>query len=165
MRRLEALRTTLLSLLVRATLLELGAYLETSAILSRTTPPSSPRFAVGENGLQYQLELISPPSSPRAAGSMVASTAQMNGKHEIVTGIKEVPVTQEREPAVYLEKTVKNSGIARANCCPTKDTPNGAHSPARSTFWRSAVFMAPALSIRPACLDNTTGHSGRAVSS
>ena len=57
---------------------------------------------------------------------MVSSTAQMNGKHEIVTSIKEVPVTQEREPAVYLEKTVKNPGIARANCCPTKDTPDGA---------------------------------------
>lgn len=83
---------------------------------------------------------------------MVASTAQMNGKHEIVTGIKEVPVTQEREPAVYLEKTVRNPGIARANCCPTKDTPNGADPSARSTFWRSAVFMAPALSFDQTCL-------------
>lgn len=58
---------------------------------------------------------------------MVASSSQMNGKHEIVTGIREVPVTQAREPAVYLEATVKNPGIARANCCPTKDTPDGAH--------------------------------------
>lgn len=64
---------------------------------------------------------------------MVASTAQMNGKHEIVTGIKEVPVTQERKPAVYLEQTVENPGIARANCCPTKDTPDGGDNPSNRT--------------------------------
>ena len=57
---------------------------------------------------------------------MVAQTNQMNGKHEIMTSIKEVPVTKQREPAVYLEKFVKNPGVARANCCPTKDRPDGA---------------------------------------
>jgi hypothetical protein len=58
---------------------------------------------------------------------MVAQTTQMNGKdHHIVTGIKEVPVTLARPPAVYLEKHVKNPGVARVNCCPTVDTPDGA---------------------------------------
>jgi hypothetical protein len=57
---------------------------------------------------------------------MVAQTTQMNGKdHHIVTGIKEVPVTLDRPPAVYLEKHVTNPGVARVNCCPTVDTPDG----------------------------------------
>ncbi len=57
---------------------------------------------------------------------MVAQTTQMNGKeHHIVTGIKEVPVTLARPPAIYLEKHVKNPGVARVNCCPTVDTPDG----------------------------------------
>ena len=56
---------------------------------------------------------------------MVTPTPQMNGKQEIVTSIKEVPITQQREPAVYLEKTVKNPGLPRANCCPTVDKPDG----------------------------------------
>lgn len=57
---------------------------------------------------------------------MVAQTTQMNGKDQhIVTGIKEVPVTLDRPPAVHLEKHVKNPGVARVNCCPTVDTPDG----------------------------------------
>ena len=57
---------------------------------------------------------------------MVAQTTQMNGKdHHIETGIKQVPVTLARPPAVYLEKHVKNPGVARVNCCPTVDTPDG----------------------------------------
>ena len=57
---------------------------------------------------------------------MVVQTTQMNGKDDhIVTGIKEVPVTLARPPAVYLEKHVKNPGVARVNCCPTVDTPDG----------------------------------------
>ncbi len=57
---------------------------------------------------------------------MVAQTTQMNGKDDhIVTGIKEVPVTLARPPAIYLEKHVKNPGVARVNCCPTVDTPDG----------------------------------------
>ena len=56
---------------------------------------------------------------------MVAQSNQLNGKHEITTSIKEVPVTQEREPAVYLEKFVKNPGVGRVNCCPSKDKPEG----------------------------------------
>ena len=81
---------------------------------------------------------------------MVASSAQMNGKHEIVTGIKEVPVTQEREPAVYLEKSVKNPGIARANCCPTKDKPEGAQSTTCSILWRLGLRRTFARLIRQA---------------
>lgn len=57
---------------------------------------------------------------------MVAQVTQMNGKGDhIVTGIREVPVTQERPPAVYLEKYVKNPGVSRANTAPSKDKPDG----------------------------------------
>ena len=89
---------------------------------------SAPRFAISEAGHQYQLELISPPPSPKASDANVASTLQMNGKHHIIKSIKEVPVTKEREPATYLENYVNNPGVARANCCPTKDTPAGEYS-------------------------------------
>ncbi len=56
---------------------------------------------------------------------MVAQTTQMNGKDHIVTGIKEVPVTLERPPAVYLEKHVKNPGVSRAHSAASKDKPEG----------------------------------------
>ncbi|DBA86838.1 hypothetical protein WJX79_007684 [Trebouxia sp. C0005] len=65
---------------------------------------------------------------------MVAQTTQMNGKDQhIVTGIKEVPVTLDRPPAVHLEKHVKNPGVARVNCCPTVDTPDGGDNPSNRT--------------------------------
>lgn len=64
---------------------------------------------------------------------MVAPAAQMNGKQEIVTSIREVPITQQREPAVYLEKKVKNPGLPRANCCPTVDIPDGGDNPSQRT--------------------------------
>lgn len=64
----------------------------------------------------------------------------MNGKADhIVTGIKEVPVTMERPPAEYLEQRVKNPGVARANCAPTMDTPDGGDNPSNRTVLQQHV--------------------------
>lgn len=64
----------------------------------------------------------------------------MNGKGDhIVTGIREVPVTQERPPAVYLEKYVKNPGVSRANTAPSKDKPDGGDSPSNRTVLQQHV--------------------------
>ena len=51
---------------------------------------------------------------------------QMNGGSAvIVTGIKEVPITQERPPALDLDNFVKNPGVARVNVAPSKEKPEG----------------------------------------
>lgn len=57
----------------------------------------------------------------------------MNGKDHIVTGIKEVPVTLERPPAVYVEKHIQNPGIARAYAAPSIDKPEGSEGPTNRT--------------------------------
>lgn len=54
---------------------------------------------------------------------------QMNGGSDvIVTGIKEVPITQERPPALDLDNFVKNPGVARVNVAPSKEKPEGIFS-------------------------------------
>lgn len=56
---------------------------------------------------------------------MVAQQTHLNGKDHIVTGIKEVPVTQQRPPAVDLDNFVKNPGVSRVNVAPSKEKPEG----------------------------------------
>ena len=56
---------------------------------------------------------------------MAPTSPQLNGKSHIVTGIKEVPITQERPPAIDLSNFVQNPGVARVNVAPSREKPEG----------------------------------------
>jgi len=70
---------------------------------------------------------------------MVAQQTHLNGKDHIVTGIKEVPVTQQRPPAVDLDNFVKNPGVSRVNVAPSKEKPEGGDSPRNRTVLQQHV--------------------------
>lgn len=56
---------------------------------------------------------------------MAPTSPQLNGKIHIVTGIKEVPITQERPPAIDLSNFVQNPGVSRVNVAPSREKPEG----------------------------------------